>query len=207
MSILIKKGKGNKNSYEYQRILEEREKLFNELSNFNIKDYKISDDKTEIALSLIFHLYLDTFLHPIHFFLPHSSHCSGKWDFWNKIDYIKLKHKFNDKDIQMKFRENILKNKIWDIKFNADDFSLIVKKRLLREGKLGKSLDPESMIKAIIIRMGELASPNINYEVIDFVIRDIFTYLQVDKYKRIDLEIEFLRRFEEEMVNEMKVLI
>ena len=63
------------------------------------------------------------------------------------------------------------------------------------------------MIKAIIIRMGELAIPSINYETIDFVIRDIFTYLHVDKYKRVDLEMEFLKRFEEEIINEMKVLI
>src|SRR3989344_5089236 len=88
ISVLTNNGKGNKKSYEYERINEEKENLFRNLNDLTIKNNKISDDKREVALSILFHLYLDALFHPVHFFLPHSSHCSGKWDFWNEIDYI-----------------------------------------------------------------------------------------------------------------------
>lgn len=52
----------------------------------------------------------------------------------------------------------------------------------------------------MIIRMGEMAKPDINYEIIDYSIRSFFTYLGINKYLRVDREIKFLRRFEEEMI-------
>ena len=48
--------------------------------------------------------------------------------------------------------------------------------------------------------MGEMAKPDINYEVIDYSIRSFFTYLNTNKYLRVDRETKFLRMFEKEII-------
>lgn len=196
-----------KNSYEYTRIKEEKESFFNLFSRFkNITNLpsKISTDKIEAALASLSHIYLDTIFNPVQFFIPHSSSCSGQWQFWNDINYFELKEKLNQKEFIFSLREKLDKSKIWDIKFEPEEFPLIIKKRLLKEKAFGKKFDPESMIKALIIRIGEIAKPDVNYEIIDFSIRSFFTYLAIKKYSRVDREIEFLRRFEKEIINILK---
>lgn len=196
-----------KSSYAYSKIKEEKEVFLNLLGKARhiIKiPGTISDDKIAAALSLITYIYTDTFFRPTQFFLPHSSVCSGHWNFWDKINYLELASKIQQKETTKSINKKLLKSNIWKTNFHPDDFPEIVKRRLLKEKLLEKKLNPEAMIKAIIIRMGELAKPSINYEVIDFSIRSFFTYLGVKQYLRVDREMLFLRRFEEEM---MKILI
>jgi len=131
--------------------------------------------------------------------LPHSSVCSGQWEFWDSIDFFDFREKLKNKEFVFDFREKIAESKAWKIKFEPDMFPLIVKRRLVKEKAFNKKLSPEAMIKAIIIRMGELAKPSINYEIIDFSIRSFFTYLGVKQYMRVDREILFLRTLEEEI--------
>jgi hypothetical protein len=56
------------------------------------------------------------------------------------------------------------------------------------------------MIKAMIIKMGEGGRPFINYEIVDFSIREFFTYLKEKKYVRVDKEMKFLERLDKEIV-------
>lgn len=192
-----------KSSDTYKRIKEEKEKLFNILSeskgSLKIKEVKAGDDKIGAALAVISSIYFNTFTTPTQFFLPHTSLFSGYWDFWDKVNYLELKQKSEKKEVVFKIKNKLAKSDVWGIKFKPEDFPEIVKRRLAKEKLFYKKLDPAAMIKAMIIRMGELAKPSINYEVIDFSIRSFFTYLEVKQYLRIDREILFLRRFEEEM--------
>jgi hypothetical protein len=144
-------------------------------------------------------IYLDTFIEPTQFFLPHSSQCSGHWEFWDKTDYFGLLNKVQAGKTVRYLEQKIAKSKVWTTKITPDAFPEIVKRRLIKEKSFDKKLDAPALLKAMIIRMGELAKP-INYEVVDFVIRSFFTYLGVKKYLRVDREIEFLRRLEKEMI-------
>ena len=208
-----KKTRAAKTSYEYKRIKEGENEFRSLLSKS--KDIlksneiiKISDDKTSAALSLISHLYFDTFIQPVQFFSPDSSICSGQWDFWNNINFLNLKEGFNKKEIIFSFREKMLESDIWKkTKFKPDDFPFIVKKRLLKEKAFDKNLNPESMIKAMIVRMGELGGLSINYEIVDFSIREFFTYLATKKYLRIDREVKFLKRLEKDMIKNIKEIL
>lgn len=196
-----------KKSYPYVRLSEEKESILDTLGKskgiLGLKSINMGDDRVTSALAALSHIYLDSFVYPVQFFLPHSSVCSGQWDFWDKVNYLELIKKIHQKETIKSLSGKLLKSDVWKTKFKAEDFPVIVKRRLLKEKLLGKSLSPEAMIKAIIIRMGELARPSINYEVIDFSIRSFFTYLGVKQYLRMDREIRFLRIFEEEF---MKIL-
>ena len=192
-----------KNSYEHLRIKEECNRFLKLLGEHKV-GMRMGGDKIKAALSLVSHAYFDSFLKPVHFFIPQSSFCSGQWDLWNKRGYLELKEKFSDKEFINKFYDKIKNSEVWNTKINPDDFPLIIKRRILKEKNTGMMLNPEAMIKAMIIRMGELARPSIDYEVIDFAIRDFFTYLQVKKYLRVDREIEFLRRLEKEITKHLE---
>lgn len=191
-----------KGSYAYVGIKKEKESFLSLLGQTKhwIKiPASISNDRLAAALSLLTHTYIDSFYHPIQFFIPHSSSCSGQWGLWDKIDYLSFREKINDKQKIFDIRSKLLDLKAWKTKFRPDDFPLIVKRRLLKEKAFDKKLYPEAMIKAIIIRMGEIARPFINYEIIDYSIRNFFTYLGEKKYLRVDREIMFLRALEKEI--------
>ncbi len=199
------KTKVAKSSAYYIQLKKEHEnflKLFGDVCRVtNHKEQiKISQNKTYAALSALSCLYFDTFTKPVQFFLPHSSVCSGRWEFWDNIDFFAFKEKLQDKEFNFNFREKIMKSKVWGAKFDLDTFPVIVQRRLIKEKLLGKKLDPASMIKAMIIKMGEMGRPFINYEAVDFSIREFFTYLGEKKYMRVDREMEFLRRLDKEII-------
>ena len=199
-----KKTNITKTSYEFQKTKENQQnfiQLINEnKSLINLTDITLSDNKIKIALGIISSIYLESFVRPIQFFLPHSSACSGQWNFWENSDYFRFLEKNKNKNELLKFRENVTKSSIWETKFKPEEFPEIIKRRLIREKACEKRLDPNAMIKAMVIRMGEMAKPNINYEIIDYSIRNLFTYLNTNKYLRVDREIRFLRMFEKEIV-------
>jgi len=197
------KGDFAKSSYVYLRVKEEKEDFIKKITDskqlLKLGGISFGDSRCEAAFAALSSIYLRSFIVPVQFFLPHSSVCSGQWDFWDKIDYMELVEKANQKGKIRLLCGRLLKSSVWETKFKADDFPEIVKRRLVKEKKLDKKLDPNALMKAMIIRMGELASPSINYDVIDFSIRSFFTYLGVKQYLRVDREMLFLRRFEEEM--------
>ncbi len=192
-----------KQSYPFVRLKEEKDNFLNMLAAskeiIGVKNIKVGDDNVGAALAALSHIYFDSFIYPVQFFLPHSSVCSGQWDFWDRVNYLELVKKINEKETTKLLSEKLLKSNVWKVRFKPEEFPEIVKRRLIKEKLLDKNLDSSALIKAIIIRMGELAQPSINYEVIDFSIRSFFTYLGVKQYLRVDREMLFLRAFEKEM--------
>ena len=201
-----------KSAVYYKHLKKEQEnilKKFNDVCDtVNTKDkIKISENKTYVSLAAISHLYFDSFIRPIQFFLPHSSGCSGKWDFWDNIDFFTFKEKLLEKKFNFEVREKILKSKVWNFKFDLKEFPVIVQRRLMKEKLIGKKLNPEAMIKAMIVRLGEMGRPFINYEIIDFSIREFFLYLGAKKYLRVDREMLFLKRLDEEIMEIIKTCL
>jgi len=105
---------------------------------------KISQNKTNAALSAISSLYFDAFTKPVQLFLPHSSACSGKWNFWDSIDFFVFKEKLQNKEFNFNFREKIMKSEVWNTKFDLKIFPMIVQRRLIKEKLLDKKLNPDN---------------------------------------------------------------
>lgn len=198
-----KKTRVSKNSYEYQRILEEEKRFLTLLNGLDKNNTIISNQKIDAALSSISHIYFDSFTRPVQFFLPHVSFCSSQWDFLNNINYLNFKEKIYQNNPNLLHNE-INKNNIFNVKLELDSFPLVIKKRLIKEKSLDKPLDPAAMIKAMIIRLGETSRPSISYEIIDFTIRQFFRNLNFNRYLRADREIAFLKSLELSLVKILK---
>lgn len=170
-----------KKIYAYKRITEEipvfmkhAEDAGDLVNDESVKN--ISIDKLSAAVSLLSHTYFDTWNNPIQLFLPGCSYCSAQWEFWNDIDYMKFRGDFYKPENIADFRKEIIKSRVWDIK-----------------------LKPEAIIKAFIIRLGEMGQPSIPYEIIDMGIRDFMRYMDIDRYQRVDTEIQFCHDIEKEI--------
>ncbi|MFQ5839265.1 MAG: hypothetical protein ACE5HK_00920 [Candidatus Methylomirabilales bacterium] len=137
---------------------------------------KPSVDKLAAAVSLVSHPYFDVWNNPVQFFLPDCAYGSAKWDFWTGLDYMRFRGDFYKPESIMAFRQAIIKSPTWSM-----------------------PLRPEALIKAIIIRMGEMGAPTIPYEIVDMGIRDFLRYLDVQEYQRVDKELEFCHRLEDEI--------
>ncbi len=137
---------------------------------------KISTDKLSAAVSILSHTFFDTYNNPVQIFLPDCSLCSAQWDFWSKIDYMKFRGDFYKPENIVPFRREIAKSKVWNV-----------------------TLRPEALMKAIIIRLGEMGQPAIPYEIVDMGVRNFLRYMDVNDYQKADLELKFLRDLEEEM--------
>jgi len=173
-----------KRIYAYTRILEESP-TFLRLTKEAVplvgdSDVaKMSSDKLSAGVSLISHIYFDTFNNPVQAFLPYSSLPAAHWDLWDQVDYMKFREDFYKAENINKFRKQIADDDIWDIK-----------------------LKPGALIKAMIIRNGEQGRPAIPYESIDWVIRKFLRYMNIVEYQRVDKEVKFLRKLEER-INEI----
>ncbi|MFH1022819.1 MAG: hypothetical protein V1809_05470 [Planctomycetota bacterium] len=137
---------------------------------------RISTHRMSAALSLVSHPYFDIWNNPVQPFLPGSSCCSGLWDFWNRIDYMKFRGDFYKPENIVPFRRAIAASPVW----NA-------------------TLRPAALIKAMIIRLGEHGQPSIPYEVVDMGVRDYLRAIDVNDYQRSDDELAFCRRLEDEI--------
>jgi len=167
--------------YAYTRIVEEAPRfleltdqacaLFNDVS---IAD--LSTDKLSASVSLVTHIFFDTFNNPVQAFLPHSSIASGHWDLWDQIEYLKFREEFYREENIDNFRKEIAKDTLWDVK-----------------------LKPEALLKAMIIRVGEQGRPTIPYEAVDWAIRKFLRYVDINEYQRVDREIKFLRKLEDKI--------
>lgn len=188
----------------YLYLIENKEAFLKHLDNLRMalnykEDIQISHNRISASLAAISHIYFNVFFNPTQFFLPYSSITSGRWDFWDRIDYLKLIDAIENKNFIFSFREKMQKSKIWDYKPKAEEFPAIQRRGLIKEGKLNKKYSPECMIKAMIIRMGEMTKPSTNYETIDFSIRTFFRHINVNQYLRVDREIAFCRKLEQEI--------
>jgi len=137
---------------------------------------KISTDKLSAAVSLLSHTYFDTYNNPVQIFLPTCSLCSAQWDFWSKIDYMKFRGDFYKPENIVPFRKEIAKSKVWNV-----------------------TLKPEALMKALIIRLGEMGEPAIPYEIVDMGVRDFLRYMGIDEYQKADKELKFLHDLEKEI--------
>ncbi len=137
---------------------------------------QVSTDKLSAAVSLLSHTFFDTYNNPVQIFLPTCSLCSAQWDFWSKIDYMKFRGDFYKPENIVPFRKEIAKSKVWNIK-----------------------LKPEALMKALIIRLGEMGQPAIPYETVDMGVRDFLRYMNINEYQKADVELKFLRDLEDEI--------
>ncbi|MFH0772020.1 MAG: hypothetical protein V1933_05320 [Candidatus Omnitrophota bacterium] len=177
----VKKRAIEKKIYAFTRIGEETPgflKLLDEARDLvgDERVTKISTDKVSAAVSLLSHTFFDTYNNPVQIFLPTCSYCSAQWDFWSKIDYMKFRGDFYKPENIVPFRKEIAKSAIWNV-----------------------SLKPAALMKAIIIRLGEMGQPAIPYEVVDMGVRDFLRYIGIDEYQRADQELQFLRDLENEI--------
>lgn len=139
---------------------------------------RVSTDRLAAALSLVSHPYFDVWNNPVQFFLPNSAFASARWEFWTKVDYMKFRGDFYKEKNITRFRQEMVQHPLWNV-----------------------SLEPEAMIKALIIRMGEMGAPAIPYETVDWGIRRFLRNLGIDKYQRAPKEIEFCHQLETEIDN------
>ncbi|MFQ5862372.1 MAG: hypothetical protein ACE5IC_04535 [Candidatus Brocadiales bacterium] len=164
--------------YAYKRISEEVPVFIRHadtagdiVGDRSVRD--ISRHKMSAAVSLLSHIYFDLWNNPVQVFLPECSYCSAQWEFWMDIDYMKFRSEFYKPASINTFRRKIAASPVWN-----------------------KKLKPEAMIKAIIIRLGEVGRPNIPYEVVDQGIRDFMRYMDINEYQRVDNELAFCHELE-----------
>jgi hypothetical protein len=133
----------------------------------------LNDNKNALFLAVASYIYFDLWIKPRQVFLPQSSYCSGVWGLWDEIDYSQLSEYFvaGDQGEQIFFS-------------------------LFEESNWNEEFDGLSMLKAIIIRMGEMGGPPIDYSIIDWNIRILLRYLGPQGYCRADPELEFLKKQE-----------
>lgn len=168
----------DKGSYEYKRISEDKEYYLSLVKKASaiIKDDSIlnpSSEKLDGGLSLLSHIYFDTYNNPVQTFLPDSVYSSGQWDFWRNVGYLTFRTKFYRDDVISVFRKELLNDKLWNVKVN-----------------------PYTLVKAMIIRLGDLSMPGVKYEVVDWKIREYLRFLGLDEYKRPDRELRFCKNLE-----------
>lgn len=178
-----KRMKLEKRIYAFRRIGEETPgflKLLDDARDVvgDSRVTKISADKLSAAVSLLSHTYFDTYNNPVQIFLPGCSLCSAQWDFWSKIDYMRFRGDFYKPENIVPFRKEISESKVWKI-----------------------TLKPEALMKALIIRLGEMGQPAIPYEVVDMGVRDFLRYMNVNEYQRADNELKFLCDLENEIAD------
>ncbi len=130
------------------------------------------ENESALFLSFISFVYFGLWLSPRQLFFPESSLCSGSWDLWKEIDYFRFLEDFSP-DSETDFSPEIYQDSIWRV-----------------------SLDPFSLIKAMLIRMGEKGNPSIPYSIVDRTMREFLRFLGLNEYRRVDIELEFLRNYE-----------
>ncbi len=162
----------------YNQILDHSEELIAQYLKLSQESYLPSEEffkENQIGffLSFISYIYFDLWIAPRQLFFPDKSTCSGAWSVWEDIDYFQLTELIQVDDDFQGFGAALYEHSFWNEKF-----------------------DPHAMVKAMIIRMGELGNPAIPYSTVDWNIRIFLRFLGVSNYKRCDRELEFLKDHE-----------
>lgn len=171
----------DKKSYEYDRISVDREYYLSMVKETSVlvgddSILEFSQRQVGGGLALLSHLYFDTYNNPVQAFLPESVYPSGQWDFWKTVDYMLFRTKFyTDKAVSI-FRKGVLDSDVWNV-----------------------TVDPFRMIKAVIIRLGDMCIPMPGYEVVDLKIKEYLGFLGYNKYERVIKELQFCRELETEI--------
>lgn len=167
--------------YTLRRIVEEAPVFATQLETAAIlvgdpQVARPSTDRLAAALSLLSHPYFDVWINPVQFFLPDCAVASARWDCWTQVDFLRLRGEFYREEHITRFRQEITDSPLWNV-----------------------PLQPEPLVKSIIIRMGDMGAPSVPYEVVDWGIRRFLRYLGIDQYQRAIKEIEFCHQLEEEI--------
>jgi len=165
-------------SYVFQRVKEDKDYFMNIIKSVNpligeFSSLPPSRDIVSAAVALLSHIYFDTFNNPVQAFLPDSVYPSGQWDFWANVGYMKFRERFYVENVIQNFRKQLFESSIWNIK-----------------------LEPFTLIKSMMIRMGDLSRPGIEYEIVDNKIRDFLRLLDCNEYLRPDKELKFCKALE-----------
>jgi len=165
-------------SYEYDRISVDHEYYLSMVREASVlvNDDSILELNQNLVgggLALLSHLYFDTYNNPVQAFLPDSVYPSGQWNFWKNVDYMLFRTKFYTEKASLTFRKAVLSSDLWNVK-----------------------IDPFRMIKAMIIRLGDMSQPVIDYEVVDSKISEYLGFLGYSKYERVDRELQFCKEVE-----------
>jgi len=173
----------DKNAYEYVRINEDKDSVLNfaQVASNLIGDKSIcnpSSDKVSSGVALLSHIYFDTYNNPVQAFLPDSVYSSGQWNFWRDVGYLTFRTKFYEENVISAFRKNLFSDEIWNTK-----------------------IDPYTLIKAMIIRLGDLSRPGVEYEIVDWKIRVYLRFLGCDEYRKPDEGLKFCKELENKITN------
>tara|TARA_B100000686_G_scaffold354783_1_gene467199 strand:+ start:5760 stop:6611 length:852 start_codon:yes stop_codon:yes gene_type:complete len=167
----------------YRQILSSLSEIGRQFKNFS-KETELplprfyKDQQIALFLAFLSYIYFDLWVNPRQLFFPATSVCSGSWDLWEEIDYFRLAETFSGYD-----EENIF--------FPLEE-----------QGALwGEQLNPYSMVKYMIVRMGEKGSPSVPYSAVDWNIRVFLRYLGAEEYKRGDAEFSFIKKLEAHLDN------
>lgn len=165
-------------SYLYKRVKEDKEYFTNIVKSVTplIGEFSTlapSRDIISASVALLSHIYFDTFNNPVQAFLPDSVCASGQWGFWGNVGYMNFRERFYVENVIQNFRKQLFENEIWNVK-----------------------LEPFTLIKSMIIRMGDLSQPGIEYETVDNKIRDFLRLLDCNEYVRPDKELKFCKALE-----------
>lgn len=168
-------------SYEYERITTDSKYYMSLLKDAAaiVNDDSMLNPTPALlggGLALLSHLYFDTYNNPVQAFLPNSVYPSGQWDFWKNVDYMEFRTKFYTEKAIAAFRKGFLESHIWNAK-----------------------VDPGKMVKAMIIRLGDLSQPVQGYEVVDSKINEFLGFLGSKEQGRVDEELQFCNNLEKEI--------
>lgn len=172
----------DKKSYEFDRITADHDYYLQLAKDASVllNDNSILTQKPELVgggLSLLSHLYFDTYNNPVQAFLPDAVEPSGQWDFWRNVDYMLFRTRFyTDRGVAI-FRTGILKSSIWD----------------------SAKINPYNMVKAMIIRLGDLSQPVTSYQTVDSKAKEYLRFLGFTKYVSVDKELAFCLSLEKEI--------
>ena len=105
-----------------------------------------------------------------------------------------LRNKVGTFAFSEKLMGEITAPEFWDVKIDIDVFPVAVKERLLKNSEMDEEYNPAAMIKAMIIRIGEVS--DIEYSVLDRSIRLFLAFVEHLEYVRPDRELEYLKVIE-----------
>jgi len=164
--------------YVFKRVSEDKDYFMSLVKSGNPllgenSSLRPSQDIVSAGVALLSHIYFDTFNNPVQAFLPDSVCPSGQWSFWANVGYINFRERFYTERVIQNFRKRLFEDKIWNTR-----------------------LEPFTLLKSMIIRMGDLSRPGIEYEIVDNKIRDFLRLLDCNRYLRPDKELKFCKELE-----------
>ncbi len=105
---------------------------------------RVSVDRVSAGVSLLSHIYFDLWNNPVQAFLPASSFCSGMWDFWDKIDYMRFRGEFFREGSIERFRGAMISHPLWQARVEPGE---LLHAMVLRIGRHGQPVIPPDVVR------------------------------------------------------------